>query len=158
MTNAVPSETRRLRLVPKTLAQARAQIAAMSADQRALLSRDWLAQLESPTVDSWTLGFDIVDRATDAVVGTCGFKGPPGTDGIVEIAYGVNPDQQGKGYATEAAEWLVAYAFGAEQVRRVRAHTLSAENASARVLTKCGFMSVGEVVDPEDGPVWRWEK
>src|SRR6476659_10225024 len=99
--------TRRLKLVPKTLPQVHAQIAAMTPDQRAMLSRDWLAQLASPAVDTWTLGF-----------------------AIVEIAYGVNPDQQGKGYATEAAEWLVAYAFGAEQVRRVRAHTLSATNAS----------------------------
>src|SRR6476659_7078069 len=87
--------TRRLKLVPKTLPQVHAQIAAMTPAQRAMLSRDWLAQLASPAVDTWTLGFAIVDRATDAVVGTCGFKGPPGTDGIVEIAYGVNPDQQG---------------------------------------------------------------
>jgi [ribosomal protein S5]-alanine N-acetyltransferase len=25
------------------------------------------------------------------------------------------------------------------------------------VLTKCRFERVGEVVDPEDGLVWRWE-
>jgi RimJ/RimL family protein N-acetyltransferase len=31
-------------------------------------------------------------------------------------------------------------------------------NASARVLAKCGFRRVGEVIDPEDGLVWRWEK
>ena len=31
-------------------------------------------------------------------------------------------------------------------------------NASTRVLTKCGFRHVGEVMDPEDGLVWRWEK
>ena len=32
-----------------------------------------------------------------------GFKGPPSAEGIVEIAYGVNPDQQCGGHATEAA-------------------------------------------------------
>jgi len=26
------------------------------------------------------------------------------------------------------------------------------------VLEKCGFTHVGEVVDPEDGLVWRFEK
>jgi RimJ/RimL family protein N-acetyltransferase len=36
--------------------------------------------------------------------------------------------------------------------------TFSEANASARVLTKCGFRPIGEVIDPEDGPVWRWEK
>ena len=30
--------------------------------------------------------------------------------------------------------------------------------ASTRVLRKCGFVHIGEVVDPEDGPVWRWER
>jgi len=156
--NAAPIETRRLRLVPKTLAEVRAQIGAMNAQQRAELSPAWLTQLDAPTVDLWTLGFAIVDRVTSAVVGTCGFKGPPGADGIVEIAYGVTPDQQGNGYATEAAEALVAYAFGGDQVRLVRAHTLAAANASTRVLTKCGFKTVGEVIDPDDGLVWRWER
>ena len=158
MMDAVPIETRRLRLVPKTLAEVRAQLEVMNADQRAEVSPEWLAQLDAATVDRWTLGFAIVDRGTLAVVGTCGFKGPPGADGIVEIAYGVTPDQQGKGYATEAAEALVSYAFGVDQVRLVRAHTFAAANASARVLTKCGFKAVGEVIDPEDGSVWRWER
>ncbi len=156
--DAVPIETRRLRLVPKTLAEVRAQLEVMSADQRAEVSPEWLAQLDAATVDLWTLGFAIVDRGTHAVVGTCGFKGPPAADGVVEIAYGVTPDQQGKGYATEAAEALVSYAFGEDQVRLVRAHTFAAANASARVLTKCGFKAVGEVIDPEDGLVWRWER
>jgi hypothetical protein len=26
------------------------------------------------------------------------------------------------------------------------------------VLTKCGFQYVGEVIDPDDGLVWRFEK
>ena len=130
----------------------------MDARQRAELSSEWLARLDAGTADLWTLGFAIVHRATGVVMGTCGFKGPPGTNGIVEIAYGVAPDHQGKGYATEAAEALVAYAFGMDQVRVVRAHTLPEANASTRVLVKSGFQPVGEVIDPEDGLVWRWER
>jgi RimJ/RimL family protein N-acetyltransferase len=156
--NATSIETPRLRLIPKTLAQARAQIDAMNADQRAQLSSDWLSRLDSGTADLWTLGFDIVDRATGVVVGTCGFKGPPVADGIVEIAYGVAPAQQGKGYATEAAEALVLFAFAEPQVRLVCAHTSEAANASTRVLARCGFKAAGEVNDPEDGLVWRWER
>ena len=58
------------------------------------------------------------------VVGSAGFKGPPAPDGIVEIAYGIAPDFQGMGYATETARALTAYAFESGQVRIVRAHTL----------------------------------
>jgi RimJ/RimL family protein N-acetyltransferase len=77
---------------------------------------------------------------------------------VVEIAYGVAPGYQGRGYATEAAEALVAYALGSGRVRTVRAHTLPKANPSTRVLEKCGFKCLGEVIDPEDGAVWRWEK
>lgn len=84
------------------------------------------------------------------------FKGPPDADGMVEIAYGIVPAYQGQGYATEAAAALVAFAFESGRVRLVRAHTLAANHASNHVLTKCGFASIGEVMDPEDGLVWRW--
>jgi RimJ/RimL family protein N-acetyltransferase len=99
----------------------------------------------------------VVLRDCDTVVGSAGFKGPP-AEGIVEIAYGLSPEYQGKGYATEAAAALTAYAFDSGKVRVVRAHTLPESNASGRVLTKCGFRRIGEVIDPEDGLVWRWEK
>ena len=151
-------DTPRLRLEPKTLAEVRAQIALMDADQRAELSADWLAQLDRPDVDVWTLGFAIILRGSNTDIGTCGFKGPPGPEGIVEIAYGLTPDQEGRGFATEAASALVTYAFNDNSVRLVRAHTFAADNASARVLTKCGFTRLGQVMDPDDGLVWRWER
>ena len=53
-----------------------------------------------------------------------------------------------RGMATEA---LVAFAFHNANVHVVRAHTLPEAPASQRVLTKCGFRYIGEVVDPEDG-------
>ena len=56
------------------------------------------------------------------------------------------------------ARALVAFAFGSGRVRVVRAHTYEPANNSARVLLKCGFLARGEVVEPEDGLVWRWEK
>ena len=153
-----PIETTRLKLVPRTLEEVRVQVSEMNADERAQLSADWLARLESPTVDHWTLGFSIVQKELDEVVGVCGYKGPPGADGTVEIAYGLFKDFREQGYATEAAAALVASAFSDDRVRAVRAHTFSQANASARVLTKCGFQAVGEVYDPADGWVWRWEK
>jgi RimJ/RimL family protein N-acetyltransferase len=52
---------------------------------------------------------------------------------------------------------MVQYAFRSAKVRIVRAHTLPQPNASTRVLTKCGFIKTGEVIDPEDGLVWCWE-
>ena len=123
------------------------------------VSPEYLARLHDATAaDPWTHGFALVLESSQLVIGMGGFKGPPDADGVVEIAYGVAPDYQGKGYATEAAQAMVDYAFASGRVRVARAHTLPASDASMRVLAKCGFKKVGEVVDPEDGLVWRWEK
>jgi RimJ/RimL family protein N-acetyltransferase len=151
-------QTKDLDLVLQTTGEVLAQIEAMSAADRAEVSPDWLDRVRSSTAaDPWTHGFAVINRESAAMIGSCGFKGPPGPDGVIEIAYGIDPDHQGRGYATEAARALVAYALGSKRVHLVRAHTRQGPNASTRVLTKCGFAFVGEVVDPEDGLVWRWE-
>jgi [ribosomal protein S5]-alanine N-acetyltransferase len=154
-----PVETKRLKLVPQTREEARRQIEEMAPHERAEVSAQWLARLEgSNPIDPWIHGFRIVDRVSGGAIGSCGFKGPPGADGAVEIAYGVAKEHERRGYASEAAEALVKYAFDKEEVQVVRAHTLPEPNASTRVLKKCGFRCVGEVIDPEDGLVWRWER
>ena len=156
--NASQLETRNLKLALQTPADVRAMIEAMDASAKAQLSADWLARMHGSAVaDPWIHGFSLVHRESDAVVGQAGFKAPPDPGGVVEIAYGITPEHQGKGYATEAAQALVAYALASGRVRVVRAHTLPQPNASTRVLTKCGFRHMGEVTDPEDGLVWRWE-
>jgi [ribosomal protein S5]-alanine N-acetyltransferase len=123
------------------------------------VSPQWLAMLRNSTAaDPWLHGFSVVERESRTVIGTAAFKGPPDDSGMVEIAYGIAPGLQGRGYATEAAMALVSFASRDSTVQLIRAHTLPEPNASTRVLAKCGFERVGEVVDPEDGLVWRWER
>ena len=123
------------------------------------VSPDWVAALRnSPGPDPWRHGFFVVHRESRSVIGTAGFKGPPDRTGVVEIAYGIVPSFEGQGYATEAAAALVGFAFASDDVRLACAHTLPASNASTRVLLKCGFRHTGTVFDPDDGPVWRWER
>ena len=151
--------TQRLDLVLTTVEETLAGLEAMSPDEKVHLSEDWLALVRNATQPSpWIHGFAMKSRVDDRVIGQCGFKGPPDGDGVVEIAYAVDPDRQSRGYATEAAKALVDFAHAEEGVRVVCAHTLPENNASTRVLTKCGFQHVGEVMDPDDGLVWRWEK
>jgi len=124
-------QTKSLNLVPLKREEVLAMVEALSPADKAQLSADWLALLHaSASEDPWTHGFSLVHRGTGMAVGTCGFKGPPAAEGVAEIAYGVDPDHQGKGYATEAAEALVLFAFASDRVRLVRAHTLLEANAS----------------------------
>ncbi|MCC7044488.1 MAG: GNAT family N-acetyltransferase [Acidobacteria bacterium] len=152
-------ETPRLRLVLEPVDRVLARIESLSAADRALVSPVWLARLRTLTeADPWTCGFVAVLRDEPVVVGSCGFKHPPGDDGVVEIAYGVDPEFQRRGLATEMATRLTTFAFEDPRVRIVIAHTLPEAGASPRVLTKSGFTHTGTVADPEDGPVWRWER
>ena len=112
-----------------------------------LLTRD-------PRPDPWGSYLAHSDGAT---IGICAFKTAPARNGTVEIAYMTFPAFEGRGYATAmAAAWVeMADAGGAAMAI---AHTLPEENASNRALKRNGFSYAGEVIDPEDGLVWRWEK
>jgi len=105
----------------------------------------------------WT-GYLAIDCATNEVVGTGGFKGNPNTAGEVEISYGTFTSCEGQGIATAVARQLTAIALEQPVIGRVLAHTLPERNASCRVLEKAGYQFAGEVIDPEDGKVWQWER
>ncbi len=151
-------QTDRLTLVLSSVNEIRALIEGLSDEDRAEVSPLWLARaLAATESDPWLHGFKVTLREEGTIIGDAGFKGPPSDDGFVEIAYGIEPEHQGRGFATEAARALTEFARQAAGVRVVRAHTKHRDNASSRVLAKCGFRFVGEVVDPEDGLVQRWE-
>jgi [ribosomal protein S5]-alanine N-acetyltransferase len=95
------------------------------------------------------------DSSDGALVGNGGWKGPP-VDGRAELGYAVAESRRNLGFATAAVRELTARGR-AGGLDCVVAHTLSTESASTSVLRKCGFTRVGEVDDPDDGPVWRWE-
>ena len=88
-------------------------------------------------------------------IGVAAFKSAPDAEGEVEIAYMTFPAYEGRGHATATIAALVEIAEtdGAQPI----AHTLPEENASNRALRRNGFVYAGEVDDPEDGLIWRWE-
>ena len=102
-----------------------------NAIQDSQLSHPWLPYL-------------IVLCPESALVGLCGFKSVPDSQRETEIGYSISPNHQSRGLATFAASCLIEIAFKSKLVNCVFAHTLSGENASARVLTKCGMTKVSE--------------
>ncbi len=73
------------------------------------------------------------------VLGICGFKGRPDAAGSVEIGYSVLPQFRNQGFATEAVERLVSWAFSHQSVVEVCAETLPHLQQSIRVMKKNGF-------------------
>jgi len=115
------------------------------------MSREFYARIGATA--PW-FGYFTVDG--ERAVGVCGFKGNP-VDGVVEISYGTFAAYEGRGYASAVAAALTRLALDTDPSLTVIAHTLPEENASVRILRRNGFRFAGEVMDPEDGRVWRWE-
>jgi RimJ/RimL family protein N-acetyltransferase len=121
---------------------------------KALIERAFTVSLEriraDPAARLWgdRLMLSLVDPATPQadrrVVGSVIFHGQPDDDGLVEVGYGVEEEQQGKGYATEAVGAAVTWALAQPRVRAVQATTLPFHIPSIRVLEKIGMRRVGE--------------
>ena len=112
--------------------------------------------MEAPWIGYMAYLPDTVEASGCEVVGACSFKSAP-AEGRVEIAYFTFPHAEGLGHGKAMAAGLVAIAAAAPDVHTVIACTLPEENASAAILRGLQFTNTGTVVDPDDGPVWRWE-
>ena len=147
--------TERLELIPVTPEIARAAIAgntALKAVLKAEVPAGWpplyndpasfqhvLDQLAKGSEQSGWWLYLVVLRAGPVLIGTVGYKGPPSSDGTVELGYGIVTEYQRKGYATEAVKGLVSHALAVPKVRRVIAETLPNLTPSIGVLKTCGF-------------------
>jgi [ribosomal protein S5]-alanine N-acetyltransferase len=117
--------------------------------------RQWL--LENPKkVHKWW-AYLVVDDRKERLIGSVGYRGVP-QNGVVEIGCGIARAYRGRGLATQATQQLIKKAFRHKHVHTVIAHSLPEKNASATILERCGFIYIGQVTDPEDGVVWRWER
>jgi len=84
----------------------------------------------------------VIERKDGLFIGMTGLR--PEVDGI-EIGYWLGKPFWGFGYATEAAQRLVAYAFETLGVAEVHAGWFADNPASGQVLCKAGFLYTGDV-------------
>ena len=64
-----------------------------------------------------------------------------------EIGFMLHPDHQGHGYATEAAEAMLEFAFGTYRLHRVFGSVHPSNTASARVLERLGMRQEAQVIE-----------
>lgn len=76
------------------------------------------------------------------LVGHISLKNVDRERGEAEVGYWVGRPYWGRGYASEAVRLVVAFAFEELGLRRLYAHVLAHNPASARVLEKIGFAPV----------------
>ena len=83
------------------------------------------------------LCFAVCERGSDTIIGWCGLDGE--TDGKLHIFYSIDAPYQGRGYATQAAERILAYSFDEVGVGFVDGGCDKENAASFRVMTKIGM-------------------
>ncbi|CAN5223291.1 GNAT family N-acetyltransferase [soil metagenome] len=157
-------ESERLRMVAATLQHIRTELDApekLAALLDASVSPEWPPgeydrdameffrarfELEGEAAEGWYGWYVVRSGETPgvrALVAHCGYFGPPGADGRVEIGYSVLPAWQRRGYASEIVQMLLDNAFEFPAVQQVVAHAAIGNVGSISVLQACGFQADG---------------
>jgi ribosomal-protein-alanine N-acetyltransferase len=112
----------------------------------------YIARLER---DGSLLGWGVwlvVHLQDGLIIGDVGLHGKPTRDGMAEIGYSIVPAYRGHGYASEAGQAIVEWAFSHRRLQRLIA-TCEVDNAaSAAVLTRLGMRPAGMIED-----LLKWE-
>lgn len=87
--------------------------------------------------------FGAWDKATGAYVGESYLANPDWDVPRIEVGYFLVKDATGKGYATEAANAVIRYAFEQLKVLRVDLRCVADNAASIQVAKRCGFTQEG---------------
>ena len=88
----------------------------------------------------WT----VVHRLEQRVIGWGGLNIDPNAPGWgTEVSYFIHPSCQGRGFATEVVRFSLRHGFRDLGLGQIGAFAKPENEASARVLKKCGFKIVG---------------
>lgn len=134
-----------------------AAFVAMNKDDKVMqyFPEKWSSQRSLSFIESFTHLIDIrrygfwatVERDSNNFIGFVGLNDVPENlpiDKDIEIGWRLIPEYWGRGYATEAAEGALAYAFNELKVPKIVAFTPVANQKSRRVMEKLGMSLADE--------------
>lgn len=154
-------ESRRLRIRPWT-ASDRDTITALATDPQVVQyiadGRLWseeeidsFLRREAQVLELYGLCFGALElKETGAVIGLAGLQ-PLGTTGDTEVGWWLFPEHWKHGYATEAGQAAIEYAFSKLGLRRVVAITHPDNKPSRRVMDRLGMRFVEATTGHELG-------
>jgi RimJ/RimL family protein N-acetyltransferase len=88
-------------------------------------------------------------REDGRLIGNCGVRKKHAGAHEADMGYELAPDYWGRGYATEAARAMLAFAFDDLKLHRVSADCIAENVASAHVLEKLGMQQEGRLRENE---------
>ena len=95
-----------------------------------------LNKVECPTgYESWM----IIKKDTLEVIGDLGFKGFNNEEENIDLGYGIIKEERRKGYAAEAVNEIIKWAFSNEIIKEITANCLAENISSINLLNKFNF-------------------
>lgn len=91
----------------------------------------------------WAILANEGERAPPRIIGIAALIGRPDEDGDVELAFGLQPEFRGRGYAGETIRTLALWGF-TNGAKRVIAHLDAEDLAAAQTLARQGFADTQE--------------
>ncbi len=91
-------------------------------------------------------------KETGELIGDTGVNEVDGAPGEVEIGYSICKKYSGRGFATEVVEAISGFVADMFSVRVLYGRVMRGNNASVRIMKKCGFEFVREEFGAEDDP------
>ena len=85
----------------------------------------------------------VVDQSTGQFIGTIGLHTRSDVNRSAEIAYDFAPSHWGRGLASRLCETVTRWSFAELDLHRLQATVLVGNEASVRVLARCGFRHEG---------------
>ena len=102
-------------------------------------TRDYLSYIEDRYATGGFFDWAVVEKKSGRMIGTCGFTSIDAPNDVGEIGYVLNPDDSGRGYATEAAACVLRFGFETVGLYRIEAKFMKGNDASLRVMEKLGM-------------------
>jgi RimJ/RimL family protein N-acetyltransferase len=86
--------------------------------------------------------FAMIEKESGLLIGGCGLRREGSNSSVGVFGYAVNPEFQGKGFATEATKCLLEYGFKTLKLSVIYAVCDARNIASYTVMKKCGLNEV----------------
>jgi len=114
-------------------------------------TRNWLEFIQGKYKEGSFYDWAVIKRSENGfrgseppkMIGSCGFTSIDLNNNIAEIGYVINPAYRGQGYAPEAAEAVMAFAFDKLEINRIEARYIIGNDPSRRVMEKLGMKFEG---------------
>jgi len=138
-------ETERLKLIPCDSHSLKI-LAAQKYENGPQITNHLKELEEDPTSYGWGCWL-VLRKVDELIIGDAGFKGKPNSRQEVEVGYGFLERYWGQGFATEAVQGLMDWAFDGKAAKKVTAETNVDNYGSIRVLERIGMKKTKRTKD-----------